>query len=132
MNDKELQQEFIAFLQEKSGAKTEEELKTYVQKLGKEGIKEAYQEFTKKMTEKQNKKAKKALHGAKLNYIKSLKHICNEDEELIYFKKGGQIGCGCVKKQQLGGNSPEKKDSIYDYRTKKFRVTTSAEKKKQE
>ena len=41
-------------------------------------------------------------HGAKLNYIKSLKHQCAEDEELYYYKKGGKVGCGCKKKENGG------------------------------
>jgi hypothetical protein len=30
-----------------------------------------------------------AKHGAKLQYIKSLKHQCAADEELQFFKAGG-------------------------------------------
>lgn len=49
-------------------------------------------------------KTRAARHGAKLQYIKSLKHQCNDDEELIYFKKGGSLlDCGCVKKKENGG-----------------------------
>ena len=51
-----------------------------------------------------------AKHGAKLNYLKSLKNKCAEDEELYYFKKGGSMGCGCKKKEQ-GGELKEKKES---------------------
>lgn len=43
-----------------------------------------------------------ARHGAKLNYIKSLKHQCAEDEEVYYYKKGGSVGCGCKKKEDGG------------------------------
>lgn len=43
-----------------------------------------------------------ARHGAKLNYLKSLKHQCAEDEEVYYFKKGGSVGCGCRKKEDGG------------------------------
>ena len=43
-------------------------------------------------------KAKKAEHGAKLEYVKGLKKTCAEDEELVYFKNGGKAGCGCKKK----------------------------------
>lgn len=43
-----------------------------------------------------------AKHGAKLNYLKSLKNQCAEDEELVYFKKGGSVGCGCKKKEDGG------------------------------
>jgi hypothetical protein len=34
----------------------------------------------------------------KLNYVKNLKNQCADDEELVYFKKGGALGCGCRKK----------------------------------
>lgn len=46
--------------------------------------------------------SQKARHGAKLNYIKSLKNQCAEDEELYYYKKGGSVGCGCKKKEDGG------------------------------
>ena len=55
-------------------------------------------------------KTQAAKHGAKLNYLKSLKNKCAENEELYYFKKGGSIGCGCKKKEQ-GGELKEKKES---------------------
>ena len=71
-----------------------------------------------------NKKTKKALHGAKLQYVKNLKHICNEDEELVYFKKGGKVGCGCAKKADGGKapsdstkNQPSWKQKFYDSKT---------------
>lgn len=138
MNDKELQQKFINFLQEKSGAKTQKDLEKYIQNLGEDGLKKAYQEFTDKMTQEQNKKTKKALHGAKLQYVKNLKHICNEDEELVYFKKGGKVGCGCAKKADGGKapsdstkNQPSWKQKFYDSKTKQFREPTKEEQKKQ-
>ena len=40
-----------------------------------------------------------AKHGAKLQYLKNLKHQCAEDEEVVYFKNGGSVGCGCQKKK---------------------------------
>lgn len=43
-----------------------------------------------------------AKHGAKLRYIKSLKNQCADDEEVVYFKKGGHITCGCKKKENGG------------------------------
>lgn len=39
-----------------------------------------------------------AKHGAKLQYLKNLKHQCAEDEEVVYFKRGGSVDCGCQKK----------------------------------
>ena len=44
----------------------------------------------------------KAFHGAKLQYIRSLKNQCPEGEELYYYKKGGRVGCGCKKKEDGG------------------------------
>ena len=40
-----------------------------------------------------------AKHGAKLQYLKALKHQCAEDEEVVYFKRGGSVDCGCQKKK---------------------------------
>lgn len=44
----------------------------------------------------------RAAHGAKLQYFKSLKNQCAEDEEVVYFKKGGTVNCGCKKKEEGG------------------------------
>ena len=46
----------------------------------------------------QNKTAA-AKHGAKLQYLKNLKHQCAEDEEVVYFKNGGLVDCECQKKK---------------------------------
>ena len=62
---------------------------------------------------------KVAKHGAKLNYIKSLKNKCAEDEELVYYKKGGSIGCGCVKKKETGGKAPQKISSVDKFKNRK-------------
>lgn len=48
------------------------------------------------------KSTQAARHGAKLNYVKSLKHQCADDEELVYYKRGGSVGCGCKKKENEG------------------------------
>lgn len=61
-------------------------------------IKKAAQTFAQAVQQK----TQAAKHGAKLNYIKSLKHQCAEGEEVYYFKKGGSVGCGCRKKEDGG------------------------------
>jgi hypothetical protein len=60
-----------------------------------------------------------ARRGAKLQYLKSLKHQCAEDEELYYYKTGGSIvGCGCKKKE--GGEIKDKKESpVAKFKAKK-------------
>ena len=52
--------------------------------------------------ETQQQQVQAAKHGAKLKYVKSLKNMCEEDEELYYYKKGGSLGCGCRKKENGG------------------------------
>ena len=151
-------QAFMKYLLKKSGAKTEEEFKKYIEKLGEEGLKKAQKEF-------ENSQVESAKRGTKLNYLKSLKHQCAEDEEVYYFKKGGSVGCGCVKKASAGtememdpikkfkksekkGNilnnkktsSENKKPSkeeiengtqVYDMKLKKYRPVTKEDKEKQ-
>lgn len=58
--------------------------------------------------------AQAAKHGAKLNYLKTLKNQCADDEELVYFKKGGKVDCGCKKKENGGEMKEEKKESAID------------------
>lgn len=50
----------------------------------------------------------KAQKGAKLNYIKSLRNVCGENEELVYMKKGGKVCPVCQKKKvekECGGGA---------------------------
>ena len=52
--------------------------------------------------------AQRAAHGAKLQYLKTLKNKCEEGEELVYYKQGGSVKCGCMpKKEESGGEIPE-------------------------
>ena len=57
---------------------------------------QAFQQAAQTLQQQQTQTMK---HGAKLQYIKNLKHQCAEDEELIYYKKGGSVDCGCKKKK---------------------------------
>lgn len=148
MNDKELQQAFLQFLAKKSGAKNQQELEKYVQSLGEDGLKQAYNEFTKVM----QSQAQKAAHGAKLQYFRDLKHKCAEGEELVFYKKGGSVECGCKgkvmekggevkkastgtaidefkKKKQQNNNKPQpqEKGVTYDPKTGKMRPATKEE-----
>lgn len=59
---------------------------------------------------------RKARLGAKLNYIKQSIGECPEGQEVVYFKKGGEICKVCAgKKMQNGGKS----DPIKDFKKKK-------------
>lgn len=142
--DKEIQA-FSNFIAQEAKAKGKDP-KAYAKELGEEGLKEAYKRFQ----ASQKKQAQKALHGAKLNYFKSLKNQCAEDEEVVYYKKGGSVGCGC-KKKDTGGpitkdnpswktkfenrkknypNPTEGGEKKYDPKTKKYVPVTEEDRKK--
>ncbi len=96
MNEQELQQAFIQFLAQKTGAKTQQELEQVVQQLGEEGLKQAYAEFMQLIQQQQ---AQTAKNGAKLNYIKSLRKVCPEGQEMAYYQMGGRVCKKCMPKQ---------------------------------
>lgn len=106
MNEQELQQAFIQFLAQKTGAKTQQELEAAIQQLGEEGLKQAYAEFMQLIQQQQVQAAK---FGAKINYIKKLRGQCPDGYELQYYKSGGQLCKKCMKKQviQEEGNVPQ-------------------------
>lgn len=66
----------------------------------------------------QEMQAYSAKHGAKLRFIKGLKHQCEADEHLEYFAKGGTIGCNCVKNKQ-GGKAEPKGNALEQFKAKK-------------
>ena len=57
------------------------------------------------MEQMQQQQVRAAKFGAKLNYIKKLRGLCPEGQEMAYFKKGGQLCKKCVAKQQTGGKT---------------------------
>ena len=117
MDTKGLQEEFVNWCRSnKKQPKSKEE----TQQLFVTFMKEKHPEEYKAAIENQQKQAKKAAHGAKLNYFKSLKNQCAEDEEVVYYKKGGSVGCGCKKKED--GGSIEKKDSTSNNAVKAFKL----------
>ena len=64
----------------------------------------------------QMKGSRKARLGAKLDYIKQSIGECSEGQEVVYFKKGGEICKVCAgKKMQDGGKS----DPIKNFKKKK-------------
>ena len=103
-----------------------------IQKLQKDpnALEQALGQF---MQELQSQKTQAARHGAKLNYLKSLKNKCAEDEELVYFKKGGSIDCGC-KKKEVGGKVQSAQNGAVakfknDKKTNQIKWTDKDEKK---
>ena len=72
------------------------------------------------------KKTKAAKHGARLEYIRSLKNQCADNEELVYYRKGGSVGCGCKKKEDGGRVLKENKESVVE----KFKAKCGSKLKK--
>lgn len=95
MNEQQLQQAFIQFLAQKTGAKTQQELETAIQQLGEQGLRQAYQEFLQVIQQQQVQAAK---FGAKLDYINQLRGKCPEGYEVEYYKAGGRMCKKCVQK----------------------------------
>lgn len=88
MDEKKIQQMFVQFLAQKS----QQELEAKIQELGEEGLKAEYAEFQQVMAQQQTRKA---MFGAKLNYIKGLKGQCPQGYEVKYYKQGGRVCAKC-------------------------------------
>lgn len=97
MNEKELQQQFMQYLAQKSGAKSQKELEQVIQQLGEEGLKKEYAEFMKAVQEHQ---VRRAQFGAKLNYLNYLRGNCPKGYEMRYFRQGGKLCKKCEKKME--------------------------------
>lgn len=113
MNEQQLQQAFIQFLAQKTGAKNQQELEAAIQQLGEEGLQQAYQEFMQMIQQQQVQAAK---YGAKLNYIRSLRGQCPEGYEMQYFKSGGQLCKKCMKKQQRVENDSKSQNPVDEFK----------------
>ena len=103
MDTKGLQKEFISWCKSKNKSpKTKEETQQLFVSFMKEKHPEEYKKAVESQQQQQAQQAQKALHGAKLQYFKKLKNQCAEDEEVVYYKKGGSVNCGCKKKEDGG------------------------------
>lgn len=108
-------QEFQAYLEAEAKSQNKDP-KSYIENLGEDGLKKAYQRFQ----DWKQKKTKKAAHGLKLNYIRRLKNQCEDGEVLVYYKTGGPLGCKCMKAQSgtefphegLHKMSPERQEEL--------------------
>lgn len=123
MNDQELQKAFMAFLIEDAAAQgvqlqSEQDLQAYAQQLGEEGLKAKYQEFMQKM-----QGGVKAKLGAKLDYIRKIKGLCPEGEELVYMKQGGRVCPVCQKKAEKAQDGKKlKKNAVENFKDNRKKV----------
>ena len=100
MNEQQLQQAFLQYLAQQTGAKSQQELEQVIQQMGENGLKQAYAQFMQAMQQQQVQAAK---FGAKLNYIKKLNGQCPQGMEMHYYKEGGRLCKKCMQAKQNGG-----------------------------
>lgn len=120
MNDK-IKQQIIQLVQaasqgDKKATQTIQQIAAQAKKGDKQAVAmmEAIQSVIAEMEQAGAQQAQAARHGAKLNYLKTLKHQCPEGEELYYYKRGGSVGCGCKKKEDGGEINKAQKGTVVD------------------
>lgn len=90
--DEQLQQEFLQYLMQKTGAQNKQQLEQEIQQLGEDGLK---REYTKFIQEIQQQRVQTAMNGAKLNYINKLNGKCPQGTHLSYYRIGGTLCKKC-------------------------------------
>ena len=112
---KQLMAKFYQYVAQKTGATSTQQVESYLQKLGDQGVKQLYQEF------------QQAMQSARNGAILSMQR-CPKGRELVYFKQGGKTKCGCkkaedgiklIKKELDGGKTPDKKQVPNRFQDKK-------------
>ena len=110
--------------------KNSQELQDFVKSQGGDEFLKKVDEYIDQAEKEQTKQAQKAEHGTKLQYLKSLKNKCNEDEELVYYKKGGTVDCGCVKKKGGEIDKAKSNNPVERFKAKKASLGTTLDDKK--
>lgn len=90
--DEQLQQEFLQYLMQKTGAQNKQQLEQEIQQLGEDGLKREYAQF---IQEIQQQRVQTAMDGAKLNYINKLNGKCPQGTHLSYYRIGGTLCKKC-------------------------------------
>lgn len=90
--DEQLQQEFLQYLMQKTGAQNKQQLEQEIQQLGEDGLKREYVKF---IQEIQQQGVQTAMNGAKLNYINKLNSKCPQGTHLSYYRIGGTLCKKC-------------------------------------
>ena len=99
--------------------KNSQELQDFVKSQGGEEFLKKVDEYIAQVEKDQAQQAQKAAHGAKLQYFKNLKHQCADDEEIVYYRNGGNVNCGC-KKKEGGEIKKEPKNAVEKFKKAKF------------
>lgn len=102
----------MQYLQQKSGAQTQQEFEAYIQQLGEEGLRQEYAQFMQLIQQQQVASRK---FGGMLNYIEHLRGVCPEGYEMQFFKQGGRVCKKCMKKvkaDKCGGKTKKVKKAM--------------------
>ena len=130
MNEQELQLAVIGYIMAtKKQPKSEQEVQAIAQEVA--GMKQSnpttYQQLVQmgQQAQQQQAGAKVAALGSKLNYIRKIKGLCPEGEELVYMKEG-RVCPVCSEesreKHREVRNYLEKKNAISDFKEKRKAV----------
>ena len=112
----QLQQAFLQYLAQETGAKSEQELEQVIQQLGEDGLKQAYAQFMQAM---QQQTVQAARFGAKLNYINRLNGKCPAGTQMQYYKVGGRLCKKCMQMEAQGGSVKKQSgDAIDEFKLK--------------
>lgn len=130
MNEQELQLAVIGYIMAtKKQPKSEQEVQAIAQEVAgmKQSNPQQYQQLVQmgQQAQQQQAGAKVAALGSKLNYIRKIKGLCPEGEELVYMKEGGRVCPKCIKKAQKGTQTPkkeEKKNPVQDFKAKRKKL----------
>ena len=102
--------------------KNSKELQDFIKQQGGEEFLKKVDEYISQAESEQSKQAQKAAHGAKLQYFKKLKNQCADDEEVVYYKRGGSVDCGCQKKEEGGEIKKDKPKTVFNKNKSKIIV----------
>ena len=103
MNEEQIAQ--LVQLLVQAGAAQDENQAMQIIQMASQGDQQA-QQVVQQVVQQAQGGTPSARLGAKLNYLKKLKKVCNEDQELAFFKVGGKVCKACVgKKMQKGGEA---------------------------
>ena len=115
MNEQELQLAVIGYIMAtKKQPKSEQEVQAIAQEVAsmKQSNPKQYQQLVQmgQQAQQQQAGAKVAALGSKLNYIKKIKGLCPEGEELVYMKQGGRVCPVCQKKAEKAESGKKLKE----------------------
>lgn len=131
MNEQELQLAVIGYIMAtKKQPKSEQEVQAIAQEVAgmKQSNPQQYQQLVQmgQQAQQQQAGAKVAALGSKLNYIKKIKGLCPEGEELVYMKQGGRMCPVCQKKAEKAKDGKKVGNSVSQWKADRAKAKDEA------